>query len=723
MNENPMDNAALIEQEAAYTRWDDQESFDKAMEQSIGALKESVESAYATNTHRFQGIDTNTSVRDGFNRDDYEYFRPGEMLPKSQRDAIAYCMTAYDKMGFIKNIIDIMAEFGSQGVCITHPDKETEAIYNAWFAKVEGQDRSERFLNTLYKAGNVIVKRFTARYNGSDIKNLERSIATPDLKKFPATDVLPDGELPIKYKYYNPCEVELLNPTLAVFSDKYFYAAKVSSKLKNSVKNPKNALEKLQIDAIPNAVKKELLKDGAKNLLLLDPSKTDVYHYKKDDWKAWANPILYSVLDDIFLYRKCRMADLAALDGAVSHIRLWKLGDLEHKILPNKAAIAQFSNMLMNVAANGSVFDLIWNPAIELQETSTNLSAFLDNGKYNSVLQSIYAALGYPQMMTGSSKKGGMSDNFLQIKTLVERLNYGRNVLDKMWKKEIGLVRAALKGKPGFNWKIPAKIAYEHMSLTDEATQTKLVLDMYDRDLISKETAQNILGSDPDLERARILRELPDRKLLPKVSPYHDSQPDLSLEKIFAQRGAIVPSEVGLKLAETDPKQEKLRQLPPDPNAPPAGGPPGKKKPKGKSGQGRPKTSTDKTKRKQRIPLVASELIWAKNAYQKVSDFVTPIFLEQFAKSNIRKFTLEESEKFEEFKIGVISNIGKMVNITDEVIIEALNRPFNSFNQVRATYLESIEGIEGLTLDDKREIYCIAYLAENCDYDTDDLPE
>lgn len=713
MNDNPFENNIPEKAEAAYVTWNDQESFETAMEQSSAALRESVESAHATNMHRFQGIDTNTSVRDGFNRQDYEFFRPGESLPQNQREAISYCMKAYDRLGFIKNIIDIMAEFGSQGICITHPDKETEQIYNAWFDKVEGQDRSERFLNTLYKAGNVVVKRYTARYSGTDIKNLERSMAKPDMK-FPDPPTLPDGELPIKYKYYNPCEVELLNPTLAVFSDKYFYAVRVPGKLKNSVRNPKNALEKLQVEAIPAEIRKNLLVDNAKNLLLLDPTKVDVYHYKKDDWAAWGNPILYAVLDDIFLYMKCRMADLAALDGAVSHIRLWKLGDLENKILPSKAAIAQFSNMLMNVAANGSVFDLIWNPAIELQETSTNLSAFLDNGKYNSVLQSIYAALGYPQMMTGSSKKGGMSDNFLQIKTLVERLNYGRNVLNKMWKKELGMVRAALKGKPGFNWKVPPKIAYDHMALTDEATQTKLVLDMYDRDLISKETAQAILGSDPDLEKARIDGELSDRKKLPKVSPYHDAQPDLSLQKIFAQRGAVVPSEVGLKLDETDKSQEKVRQLPPDPNAPPAGGPAKKKKPKGKSGQGRPKTSTDKKKRKQRIPLVASELIWAKNAYQKISEFITPVFLERFAKSSIRKFTLEESDEFEQYKIGVLSNIEKCVFINDEVILAAINKPFERLQEVREIYREQVEGIESqLTLDDRREIFCMACLMEN----------
>lgn len=717
MNENPFHNQPVDRVESAYSSWTDKESMETAFANNTDALQRSS----ANYIRQFQNIDTDTSVRDGFSREDYEFFRPGERLPRNQKEAINYCMRAYDQMGFIKNIIDIMGEFGSQGICITHPDQETEQIYNAWFEKVEGQERSERFLNTLYKAGNVVVKRFTARYKGSDIKNLERSMAKPDLKKFPGVDVLPDGELPIRYKYYNPCDVELLNPVLAVMSDKYFYGLRVPSTLKTMIRNPKNDLERVQIAAIPSDVTNGLTKtNNFKNLLLLDPLKTDVYHYKKDDWQPWGNPILNCVLDDIIMYRKARLADLAALDGAISHIRIWKLGDLEHQILPGPAGISAFSDMLMNVAANGSVLDLVWNPAIDLLETSTDVGQFLGSDKYTNVLQAIYAALGYPQMMTGSQKKGGMSDNFLQIKTLVERLKYGRNVLNKMWKKELGMVRAALKGKPGFNWKVPPKISYDHMALTDEATQTKLILDMLDRDMISKESAQDILGADPELERARINRELSDRKKLPKVSPYHDPQPDLSLKKIFAQRGAVTPSEVGIKLDPTDPTQEKIRQLPPDPNAPPTGGPVGKKKPKGKSGQGRPKNSTDTKKRKQRIPLVASELIWAKNAYQKISDYVTPIFLEKFAKSNVRKFTNEQSDEFENYKIGILSNIERCINITDDVIIDAINRPFDKFYKVRATYLESIEGIESqLTLDDKREIYCLSCLADTETPDND----
>ena len=60
-------------------------------------------------------------------------------------------------------------------------------------------------------------------------------------------------------------------------------------------------------------------------------------YYKKDDWMLWSNPMIYAILDDIMMLEKMKLADIAALDGAISNIRLWKLGSLEEKILPTKA--------------------------------------------------------------------------------------------------------------------------------------------------------------------------------------------------------------------------------------------------------------------------------------------------------------------------------------------------------------------------------------------------
>ena len=45
------------------------------------------QSAHA-NKRRFEGIDTNVSVRNQFSRKDYEYFRPDERVPSKQKEII-----------------------------------------------------------------------------------------------------------------------------------------------------------------------------------------------------------------------------------------------------------------------------------------------------------------------------------------------------------------------------------------------------------------------------------------------------------------------------------------------------------------------------------------------------------------------------------------------------------------------------------------------------------
>ena len=53
---------------------------------------------------------------------DYYAFRPDEAVPNQQRRIIKMCMDAYDKVGIIRNIIDLMGDFGSQGIQIVHTE-------------------------------------------------------------------------------------------------------------------------------------------------------------------------------------------------------------------------------------------------------------------------------------------------------------------------------------------------------------------------------------------------------------------------------------------------------------------------------------------------------------------------------------------------------------------------------------------------------------------------
>ncbi|GAF83315.1 unnamed protein product, partial [marine sediment metagenome] len=48
---------------------------------------------------RFKNMDTDTSVREGYSRTDYEYFRTGEHVPCKYREVMAACNNAYRHTG------------------------------------------------------------------------------------------------------------------------------------------------------------------------------------------------------------------------------------------------------------------------------------------------------------------------------------------------------------------------------------------------------------------------------------------------------------------------------------------------------------------------------------------------------------------------------------------------------------------------------------------------
>ena len=108
-------------------------------------------------------IEPNRSVRTSFLRSDYDLFRPGESVSNRQKRLMRMCMQAYDRVGIIRNVIDLMSDFASQGLVLVHPNKTIEKFYRKWFENINGIDRSERFLNYLYRCGNVVTQRKTAR--------------------------------------------------------------------------------------------------------------------------------------------------------------------------------------------------------------------------------------------------------------------------------------------------------------------------------------------------------------------------------------------------------------------------------------------------------------------------------------------------------------------------------------------------------------------------------
>jgi hypothetical protein len=437
------------------------------------------------------------------------------------------------------------------------------------------------------------------------------------------------------------------------------------SNLRKIINNPKNEAEKNIVAQLPPAI---LEAAKTRKPYSLDPEKTLVFHYKKDDWKTWAYPMIYSIMDDINIIEKLKLADLAALDGAISNIRIFKLGSLEHKIAPTAAAASKLSSILQNNVGGGTM-DLVWGPDIELLESKTSVHQFLGEGKYTPHLNSVYAGLGIPPTLTGTFGAAGTTNNFISLKTLTQRLQYGRKILTMFWNKEIEMVQKAM----GFRF--PAQVEFDRMDLSNEDAEKALLIQLADRNIISDELVQRVFGFDPDMEKSRLNRESRERKsdrMIKKAGPWHDPQFENSLKKIVLQTGLATPSQVGLNLDKKKSGEKSILEMKtatqPQTST--------DTKQKGIPEQGRPKNSVDTEKRKQKTfrPQTGASLqIWSINTQDKIAEIVNPYLLDFYQKKNMRSLSKVEYEEAEQIKTKIFLSMDPFIDVKTDVVFNKLN--------------------------------------------------
>jgi hypothetical protein len=691
-----IDTANTLPEDAYVTWGDDLASKEQALRKASLSLDEFtlVEKTVAAGAGRrytldFSNLSGPAGSRPGLTKSDYYNFRPEEATPIFIKGILSRADDIYQRVGLVKNVIDLMGDFASQGIRLVHRNKRIERFYRRWFKKINGKDRSERFLNNLYKSGNIVIDRRTAKISVKVSEKLYQALGNADTIVNDIQSIqLEKKEIPWRYTFIDPVFVEVSAGALASFVDNKRYELLIPPRLRKIINAPRNDSEKSIIDQLPSQI---IEAAKSKKGYPLDPNKTLVFHYKKDDWQAWAYPMIYAIMDDITVIEKLKLADMAALDGAISNIRIFKLGSLEHKIAPTKAATSKLASILGNNVGGGTM-DLIWGPDIELMESNTNVHNFLGEGKYVPHLNSIYAGLGIPPTLTGTFGAAGTTNNFISLKTLTQRLQYGRDVLTSFWEQEIALVQKAM----GF--KYPAKVEFDRMDLSNEDSEKALLIQLADRSIISDELIQTRFGFDPDMEKSRLNRESREResnRMVNKSGPWHDPQLDNSLKKIALQTGIVSPSQVGLELEKKKSGEKAAMELkvPQIPSSKPTklANDSSESLP-GQPQQGRPKNSTDTKKRAPKVftpQTGASMMIWANRAQDKINEIINPILLSFYSKKNLRSLTANETKEAETIKTKILFALEPNSKISQESIMDGFNKiddqninsQFNSYSK------------------------------------------
>ena len=689
-----------------YSTWIDDSSKEKAFSEANEAYTQNApiqnNKAIGYSYRNYIDIEPNRSVRPTMTRNDYYRFRPEESIPTRQKRIIKMCMDAYDRVGIVRNVIDLMGDFSSQGIDIVHPNKAIERFYKKWFTQVNGKERSERFLNYLYRSGNVIIKRRTAKINSSKEAELKRAAgADMDVQ----STKYAKREIPWAYDFLNPLAVDVLNYYNGMFIGDPKYILNLSKTTYDSFTGA-NVNSRDSFAKLPSDVQKQITQ--GKRQIPLDKDKIEVFHYKKDDWLIWANPMIYAILDDLVMLEKMKLADLAALDGAISQIRLWRIGSLDHKIIPKRDVINKLRDILASNTGGGTM-DLVWGPELDFKESQSQVYKFLGSEKYQPVLTSIYAGLGIPPTLTGAAgSSGGYSNNYVSLKTLIERLEYGRQVLTQFWMKEIEIVQKAM----GFRF--PAQIRFDSIILSDEAAAKQLLINLADRDIISHETILERFGEMPEIEKIRIRREEQSRRndsVTPKkASPYHNPNIRNDVAKILVTKDGI-----------DDEFYEDLDIPKIDIPVPIAGGQLSNptKSPEGNPQGGRPLNKKDSTKRKQKRVLPksgeATATLWAYNIQKTISDSVTPMMLDFYQKKNVRSLTKGEFGQLEYLKLCLLTNIEPFIELTPDIIkelIENKSKPSEEFLSTVSTEIDKFVYLNSRkpNIDEMKYIYASTFV-------------
>lgn len=628
--------------------------------------------------------------RPDYNRGVYEHYRPSDSVNRgnSQKDLheiMSACHSAYENEGIIKSTIDMMSEFGAEGIEIVHPDASVQNFYNNWAKQVHLEDRVERFLSWFYKSGNTVVRRRFGVLNKEDIKRMRKVLANENIT--PSKDI---GRIPIGYTFYNPAHVKLVGDKLGSLSSKQIYTIKVPLTGFRSLKNSKNPHEQEVYNGLPEEIKEAVNGKSSKAInameIVIPEDKVFVAHYKKDDTEIWAKSFIHSILSDVYYNDKLKLAKTTALDGIINVIRLWKLGDhtATPAIYPDENLSAKLADILSNNIGGGSM-DLIWNSAIELEEFYPPIEKLV-NFKENH--HQILLGLGVPEALVGGSEtKAGIGNNTIGLKNFIKRLETGRRAIREWLQEEIDIIHKNM------NFKRKPYIRFANADLHDERTYYNLLIQLADRNIISQDRVLELIDELPEIEKSRVFNEEEQRDngVRPeKASPYHNPQ---------------LSDQHDHEIDRMDKQSQKLNSNNES-----------KKKETRTKTKGRPPGSQDKVTRKRGEDVVRSSadlFLQAHKVYDFVEAFTTRTFLSNKDLKDVRKLTAAEKIELERVKDILLPLVSPYETLNKENVLKVIaNHKDETSGEFNRCYHNSLkESVKmNLSHQDKKILKINAYL-------------
>lgn len=580
----------------------------------------------------------------GGGRGGFHYLRAFSGNSSFNHQIIAQCMLAYYTEGIVNRVVNIFADFATEGLDIVSESESTQNIINAWMQKTKIKERVRTFFMTMFATGNVFIHRRWAKLGDGDVRALRRYntrvFANDELyvdtgKKHRKIDAKNEGfgsfvaeaavdgdeflnggqpeteknTIPWGYSALNPLQMDLrggkfrgTNHWVMLLSKKDVreyrkFLESYGGNIAQSGGTLPPELEAKYEEAIKGL--KERLKPaqeksgGTGHAAELELTDEDLYVLQdsKFDWNDWAVPFVYPALRHIHFKHCLRNMELRACETVINTIFLFKLGNIEKGLPAEEEHFERLGDMLQ---MPGNAMNIIWNEAIEGEVLQTDVAKLFDPKKHESADRDILTSLGIPAVLLGGTG-GSFASSFVAVAAVLERLESARDSISCWLMSELKILADAL----GFR-KLPS-IRWGRNSLRDQSQWLNLVMALADRGVLSKDTLLKEFGiSDFNIEVEKQIGEQQrveeeDPQVMPHQGPFVK---DSMVETRTAERQ--IEQDGMRKEADLDFQEENVERVakineklaPPEPAGQPgAKGPPGAKP---KTPNGRPPGSKTK---------------------------------------------------------------------------------------------------------------------------------
>jgi hypothetical protein len=436
------------------------------------------------------------------------------------RDAITLCQKAYFNISIVRNIIDLMTEFSVGNIYFEDGNQASRDFFKAWCDKININSLQDRLYREYYRAGTVPIIRFEDSLQPGDVRKLVQTFGFTEARALDELSVEP-SKIPVRYSILNPADLLYAGNLALGFG---YYYKRLSDYELIRLRDPKTDEDLQVFNSLPADVKKQIKMRQAEVNLPLDPDKTNIIFYKKQDYEPFACPMIYPVLEDLNFKLELKKLDAAIARTQQQVILLVTTGAKPDEGGINPESLKALQQLLSNESV-GRV--LVADYTTKAEFVIPQIGEILTPSKYEQLDRDIN--MGLNNILIGGEKFANQS---AKVEVFLARLNHGRDVfLREFLLPEMRRIAKSI----GFK-SFPTPY-YEDIKLDDNDVRDRIYVQMAQLGLLAPNEVITALDSgrlpDPNtsLQNQKAYKDAKDQGLYQPIAPPQtdsSSSPSLS---------------------------------------------------------------------------------------------------------------------------------------------------------------------------------------------------